>query len=186
MGRSKALLDADGQPFLVRVVRSLRDGGCDPVVVVLREGAGPEAEMALALGSRVVVNPDPRAGPISSIRAALDSLGAGIEGIVVLPVDHPGVKSETVASLVQAGREARGRIVLPRMQGRRGHPALFPASVLDELRNPGLEGGARSVVRRSRDRVVEVEVEDPGVLEDIDDPDRYRMIFGVPPGQVRE
>ena len=159
MGRSKALLDADGQPFLGRVVRSLKDGGCDPIVVVVREDRGPEAELARALGSRVVVNSDPSAGPISSIRAALDSLGEETEGIVVLPVDHPGVKPQTVASLVRAGREAPGRIVLPRTQGRRGHPALFPASVLDELCDPGLEGGARSVVRRSRDRVVEVEVD---------------------------
>ena len=181
MGRPKALLDADGDPFVVRAVRSLLEGGCDPVIVVVRNVEGPIAELARGAGARVIPNPDPSAGPISSIRAALDHVSDAAPGIVVLHVDHPRVRATTVAALIRAARLWPNRIILPRWGGRHGHPPLFPAALLDELRDPRLEGGARTVVHRHGERVVEVEVDDPGILQDIDDPDRYRDVFGISP-----
>ena len=48
MGTSKALMDAGGHSFLARIIGSLRDGGADPILVVVREVEGPEAEEARA------------------------------------------------------------------------------------------------------------------------------------------
>lgn len=177
MGRSKALLDADGASFLVRVVSALREGGCHPVVVVVRDAHGAEAALARELDAEVVLNPDPSPGPISSLRAALGAV-PGTEWMVVLPVDHPGVEAATVATLLAAAREGTAEIVLPRLGEERGHPALFRASVFPELLDPTLEGGARTVVRRDPGRVREVEVADPGVLQDIDEPEEYREAYG--------
>lgn len=201
MGRSKALMDADGASFLARAVGCLREGGCDPVVVVVREREGTaEAREARSAGARVVVNPDPSDGPISSVRAALDALATGaggrgrdtpgrpedpapdgVDAIAVLPVDHPGVNPGTVAALVAALATAGpAAVVVPVHQGRNGHPTLFAAGTFPELRSPELAHGARTVVRRAPDRVVHVPVDDPAIRQDIDRPADYRAWYGAP------
>jgi xanthine dehydrogenase accessory factor len=182
MGQSKALLDAAGTPFLARVVDTLSHGGCGEVVVVVQAPDGPEAQLARTVGARVVTNPDPGEGPITSIRAALASLSVQPEAILVLPVDHPGVRRDTVQALLTASLERPdAHVVVPRHGSRRGHPALFRSSVFAELMDMELAGGARTVVRRDPGRVLEVPVDDPGVVGDIDTPEDYRNAFGTPP-----
>ena len=196
MGRSKALLDAGGAPFLARAVACLLHGGCTGVSVVVRDPSGPEGILALGLGAVVLENADPAAGPISSVRVALDELrrrnrdgGAApdaVQGIALLPVDHPEVRPATVRALLDAAEEVCHRgagsgpgpgIILPRHGEHRGHPALFLAPVWDELLDETLAGGARTVVRRDPGRVLEVAVEDPGIHLDIDRPEEYREHF---------
>ncbi|MDT8341562.1 MAG: XdhC family protein [Longimicrobiales bacterium] len=183
MGRSKALLDADGEPFLARAVAALREGGCERVLVVVSDASGPEARLARRCGARVLSNSEPGPGPISSLRVALRALageGAGVEDVVFLPVDHPDVRPATVAALLAA--PAGPAVVVPRWEGRRGHPVLFRPPVFAELLDPALEGGARTVVRRDPARVLEVEVTDAGVCRDVDTPEAYRARFGRDPG----
>lgn len=92
-------------------------------------------------------------------RAALIILGD-------LPFILPTTYSAVVAAYRGAGRDAA--IVVPRFHGQQGHPVLFDRRHFDEI--AGLEGdvGARSVIRAHPDRVIDVEIEDPGILQDID------------------
>lgn len=186
MGSSKPLLDAGGVAFVQRVVDALSGGGCDPVIVVVRHPDGPEAEMARGAGARVVVNPDPSDGPISSLRAALLHLdssegGEGAEtdvrkptGCAFCPVDHPRIDRHTVARLLDVFRESGAPVVVPVYESRRGHPVLLRRTLFAELLEEELPEGARTVVRRHADDVLEVEVEDSGILVDIDTRREYR------------
>lgn len=179
MGRSKALLDAGGRSFLAATIGALVAGGCDPVVVVVGPGQIDEARRAKAAGAAVLENPDPGEGPITSLRLALAVLGASVEGVAFLPVDHPRVQPETVAALVDAFREGDAPLVLPTLRGDRGHPALFRRTLFAALMDPGLEGGARTVVHAHLEGATLVEVDDAGVVTDIDTPDAYRNAFGT-------
>lgn len=171
MGSPKALLRIEGVPFLSRAVRSLRAGGCAPIIVSVREAGDDIGILALAEADRVVVPEDPEEGPIAGLRAALPHAGQGEGGIVVLPVDHPLVSPETVRAIVAASTEAGASIVLPTHGGRPGHPVFFGPAVFPELMDPELTTeGARSVVRRDSGRVRAVEVEDPGIHADLDTP----------------
>lgn len=185
MGRSKALLDAGGRTFLARLIGSLGDGGCAPVLAVVRDAGGPEALEARSAGADVVLNPDPSAGPISSFRSGLGALDRRVDAVAWCPVDHPLVRADTVAALLEEAARRPGCIVLPVHDGRRGHPAVFPRSVFGELTDPALAGGARTVVRRDPSRVRAVPVDDPGVLADIDTPEEYARRLG-PAGPVEE
>ena len=206
MGSSKPLLDAGGVAFVERVVGALAGGGCSPVLVVVRHADGPEAAMARQTGAKVVINPDPSDGPISSLRTGLRSLvGSGddgdsghesggtenrraedprrIVGCAFCPVDHPRVDARTVGRLVDAFRESDAPIVVPVYESRRGHPVVFRDVVFPELLQEELPEGARTVVHRHDDRILEVEVEDAGVLVDIDTRGEYREHY---PGDFRK
>lgn len=184
MGSSKPLLDAGGLAFVERVVNALAGGGCAPVLVVVRNADGPEAAMARKTGAKVVVNPDPSDGPISSLRTALRSLERRrIAGCAFCPVDHPRIDAETVARLLDAFRETDAPVVVPVYESRRGHPVVFRDALFAELLEQELPEGARTVVHRHEDRILEVEVEDAGVLVDIDTRSEYREHY---PGDHRE
>lgn len=187
MGRPKALLPLGGETFLQRAVRALADGGCDPVFVVLGPGDSASAREAERAGARVLENPEPGEGPITSLRLALAALDASVRGLVYLPVDHPLVRAETVRALLAAARSTRAPIVLPLHASERGHPVVFDRALFPELSDPTLEEGARTVTHRHLGRALSVEVDDPGVLVDIDTPDTYEaVIAGLGhPGDVR-
>jgi nicotine blue oxidoreductase len=172
MRTPKALLELEGATFVETVVARLRDGGCDPVVVVVPEAAAIEAA-ARATEATVVVNHDPGEGPITSLRLALAELGSSPEGFLYLPVDHPFVRSETIGQLLKAAEASSAPLVLPMYAGSRGHPCFFRSALFEELNDPTLEGGARTVVHRHLARAELVAVDDPGVLADIDTPHAY-------------
>lgn len=173
MGTSKALLDAGGRTFLACVASALAEGGCRPILVVVRDPGGAEASEALGLGLEVVVNPDPREGPISSLRSAIRSLPEEVEGMAVCPVDHPLVSPSTVTSLLDAWKRHPAVAVVPTHEGRRGHPALLGRVLFPELLEEGLEAGARTVLRRHPDEIVEVPVSEVGILVDVDTMEDY-------------
>ena len=177
MGRSKALMDAGGRSFLAAAAGALAGGGCDPVVVVVGPGQVEEARKATGAGAVVLRNPDPGEGPITSLRIALSALG-GVEGVAYLPVDHPRVQPETVATLLEAFRAGSAPLVLPVHRGKRGHPAIFGRALFPALADPHLQGGARTVVHAHLGEARLVEVDDPGVVLDIDTPETYRDAFG--------
>lgn len=176
MGATKALLELDGRTFLERVVAALAEGGCTSVLVVIPEGDGALEAAARAAGGDAVPNPDPGEGPITSLRLAIARVAGAAAGVAYLPVDHPLVRPATIARLLDAARESGAPLTVPVLGARRGHPAIFAASLFEELVDPALEGGARVVVHRRLDEARLVEVDDPGVLADIDTPDAYAAL----------
>ena len=181
MGRPKALLRVEDQSFLERTVRALRGGGCDPVFVVVAPGDDHGEREAVAAGARVLVNPDPGEGPITSLRLALAELDDSAAGLVYLPVDHPMVRPETVGALLGVARASGAALILPVYDSERGHPAVFGRALFAELSDPALEGGARTVTYRHLDDARLVEVDDAGVLTDIDTPEIYEAAIGGRP-----
>jgi CTP:molybdopterin cytidylyltransferase MocA len=182
MGRDKGLLPLpDGGTFLSRLTRSLLEGGCAEVVAVV--GAAEPAFRAAVerdrLPVRLVRNPDPSRGQLSSLHQALDDLAPRApRAVMMAPVDLPLVTPETVRAVIEAWNRSGAPIVRPSRGGRHGHPVLFDARVLTELRAADLSVGARAVVRAHASESLDVEVDDAGAFEDIDTPEDYRRVFG--------
>lgn len=62
-------------------------------------------------------------------------------------------------------------IVRPRYKGKVGHPVIFGRHFWPELQRAEGEGGAREVFKRRIEHCIWVDVDDPGVILDIDYPD---------------
>ncbi len=182
MGGPKALQPLDGRSFVEHILATMRDAGVAPRYVVGRDAA-PALRAACARGgARLLVNPDPDRGMLSSIHVCLDAIGreeaaeraptgmATIDALFVAPVDCPRVRAATVATLVAAFARTGASIVVPRFGERRGHPTLFARALFAELRAAPLDVGARAVVRAHAPDRVEVSVDDPAVLDDFDRP----------------
>lgn len=175
MGAPKPLLTVEGRTFVRAAVETLRGGGCGSVVVVV---AGPEAGAEASDAGAVMVEGRPDAEQVDSLRTALEHVAAEIAAVLVLPVDHPLVRTTTVRELITASGMDPDAVIRPVYRGRPGHPTLFPRAFWTALRDPALLRGARSVVESPGTRTVDVDVDDPGVVADIDTPAAYRRYVG--------
>lgn len=176
MGSAKSLLEIEGRTFLEHALGILAGGGCEPLVVVLPDGAsaGRAGELARAGGAEAVENPLAGAEQIDSLRIGLAALPEDVDAAVVLPVDHPLAGAETVRALVGAFGASGAPIVRPVYRDRPGHPVLFARAVWGELADPALDRGARDVVHRHAGEILDVPLDDRGVHVDVDTPDDYR------------
>lgn len=177
MGTNKGLLEVEGRSFLRRTVHALAEGGCEPVLVVVAEGEEALAAEADAAGAIVLLNPDPGDGPITSLRIALGAIDRSMEGVAYLPVDHPMVRPETVRNLLDAARASGSALTIPTYESKRGHPAVFGKALFDELLDPKLVGGAKTVVYRHLSDALLLDVDDGGVVIDIDTPAEYEGVL---------
>ena len=150
-GGPKAPHVIDGERLGDRAVRVLREGGCDPVVVVLGAWIGdvPDAD--------VVVNDGWSEGMGSSLRLGLDQLAqhadADIDSALVTLVDLVGLTSDAVARLV--GCDAP--LAAASYDGRRGHPVRFARALWPDVAASAQgDAGARGYLAELPPLLVEV------------------------------
>jgi molybdenum cofactor cytidylyltransferase len=171
MGSPKALLDYRGETFVSRLIRVF-SGVCEPVIVVA--GVHGSAITEHVGGSaKVVINPDPDRGQLSSLQTALAVTPADCEGFLFTPVDCPTVDERTVAILMDRLRDGDAPFVIPRFSGKRGHPVCVRGSLIAEFLAQPPTDETRAIVNRHEAEIEYVDVPDAGVLADIDDMETY-------------
>jgi len=70
--------------------------------------------------------------------------------------------------------------MLPTYQRRRGHPVLFASEVLQEILALPASQGANIVVHKDPNRIIEVPVNAPGILVDVDTPEQFKLLTKDP------
>jgi molybdenum cofactor cytidylyltransferase len=165
-GGGKLLVEIAGAPMLQHTVASLLDAGASLVVVV---AATPEALASVAIVNdtrvTIAVNPDPDRGMFSSIQIGLAATD-GPTPVLVLPGDMPFVKRETVGhTATECVRTSR--VIVPTHDGRRGHPVAIPRALVADLLAENAAGSLKDALH-SVDAPLTIEVDDPGILRDVD------------------
>src|SRR5690606_6991 len=116
----------------------------------------------------VVINPQPDRGMFSSIQTGLAAVRGNVP-VVVLPGDMPFVKAGTVNALA-AAHEREGAAVVASYAGRHGHPIIVPAAAREDLLAQPPTTTLKDALVDLAMSPVGVEVDDPGVLRDVDVP----------------
>ncbi|MEU8120167.1 nucleotidyltransferase family protein [Spirillospora sp. NPDC049024] len=174
LGRPKATLELDGERLVDRGVRTLRDGGCSPVLVV----AG--AAQIEVIGAVVVPNPDWRDGMGSSLRAGLAALPPRCPAVVVALVDQPLVTPAAVARLIAAYEEGAA-IAVAAYGGAPRNPVLLTAAHFAGAAEAAVgDQGARGYLRAHPELVTQVPCDDVAAPDDIDTPDDLSAIEETP------
>ncbi len=168
MGTPKALLDIDGTTYVTKITQTAKAAGASGVSVVVGPPDGDKIKAKLPPGAGSVWNPDPTRGMLSSVQWAVNgALPPKTAAILVWPVDHPMVKQETVRRILDA---APGKLVIPRHNGKGGHPVRIPRALFGQLTSLDPEKGLHALIEANPAQVAYVEVDDAGVVEDIDTP----------------
>lgn len=182
MGRPKALLPTPhtGRTFVTQLIHTFQRGGLERIAVVGRPGdAGLQDEIGRA-DPRVdyLPNPSHELGQLSSLLVGVDYADrCGATRLLVVPVDMPLIRAETVRAALEAFDEATHPVLRVTHRGHHGHPVIFGAGMFPLLRRADPAVGAKAVLREDPTRVHDLDVDDPGVLRDIDLPAEYRQLF---------
>ena len=174
MGSPKALLRYRDDTFLDRLV-GLFAARCSPVIAVL----GAEAERIRSSSpsaATYVVNPNYAGGQTTSMQCGLRAVPPEADGVLFTLVDHPAVLPATIDVLLTEPRATLLRV--PRYHGRRGHPIWFSRDLIPEFLALPETGAARDVVHDHAAQTEFLDVDDLGILADIDDPEAYRCLIG--------
>lgn len=167
MGCSKQLLPLADKPLIRWCLDTLLAAGIDDIIVVL----GPSGKaIAAAINDydlKLVWNTEPASDMAGSVRAALGKLPLPTSSVLILPVDHPWVAPSTITALMEVHGRQPEKITIPVHLGRKGHPVIFPRSVIKELHShPTL----RDIVRKQSSRLQLVEVADEAILHNLNTP----------------
>ena len=169
---NKLLAELDGKPIVRRTVEAVLASRARPVIVVTGHMADAVATAIAGLDVQVVHNPDFVAGLSSSLKAGLRALPNGLDGCIVALGDMPRIEAAHIDRLIAAFAPKEGRsIVVPVHGGKRGNPVLFAAAYLSEMLEVAGDTGARHIIGRYADEVVEVDLGSDAIFIDVDTPE---------------
>jgi molybdenum cofactor cytidylyltransferase len=179
MGRPKLLLPWGESTVVGSLVAALLDGGVEHLCLVTAPGDEALARWGEERSLGVAVNPTPQRGMLSSIQTGVAAL-APVEGpLLVTPADLPELSAATVRRLLEALTAAGSPLAVPLHRGRRGHPLAVAPARVPEIAALDPAVGLRQLLERHAAEVLEVPVDDPGCLRDIDTPEDYRRLTGL-------
>jgi molybdenum cofactor cytidylyltransferase len=167
-GELKQLLKVGRTTLLETVVDGFLNSSVDEVVVVLGFRADDILANSKFRTARVVVNPDYEQGLGTSLRTGIDAIDPKANAAIVALGDQPLLAVKTIDSLIGKYSETHGPIVAPFYGRRRGNPVLFDRSLFSELKKLHGDEGAKTMIERLGENIVKVNVDDPGVVFDID------------------
>ena len=167
--RNKLLCEIDGAPMVRRVVETLIDADVGEVIVVTGHDAPSVAAAVAGLDLRLAHNAGYRSGLSSSLAAGLAAVPDTADGALICLGDMPLIGADTIKRIVAEFAPSLGKeICAPVRHGRRGHPVLFGRSLFKDLQALTGDVGGRKLFDAFPTRVVEVIVDDEGILTDFD------------------
>jgi molybdenum cofactor cytidylyltransferase len=169
--RNKLLAEIDGTPMVARVVDAVSQSRARPVIVVTGHQADRVRQILAGRAAIFVHNPEFAEGLSTSLKAGLSQLPDDVDAALVCLGDMPRVTPRMIDRLIAAYDPVEGRaICVPTCRGKRGNPVLWDRRFFAEMQSVAGDVGARHLIGQHAELVAEVEMDDDGVLIDIDTP----------------
>jgi molybdenum cofactor cytidylyltransferase len=176
-GPNKLLAEIGGRPLVRIAAEEALASRARPVIVVTGHQRD-KVEAALdGLNVERVHNPHFADGLSTSLKAGLAALPADVDGAVICLGDMPQVSGSLIDRLANAFDPERGAlIVVPTIEGKRGNPVVWSRRFFHELATLEGDVGARHLIGRYPEAVVEVPLADRGALVDVDTPEALSRV----------
>lgn len=168
-GTCKMLLDIGGITLIESCIRSMYDT-CSKILVVGGHNFENIARVVAKYDKiKLVYNSNYMEGMFSSVKEGFRHVSG--DRFFFTPGDYPLVKSETYREMLRGG----GDIVIPIFCGKKGHPILIKTRLTEELIHSTKYSTLREFIRDKGH--TPLEVQDKGILMDIDTMEDYRQIL---------
>ena len=174
MGSQKLVLSYGESTIIETVIDNVLQSHVDQVLVVL--GANHK-KVRGAIGNRPVqfcYNQDHEKGMLSSVICGIRNLPEDAGSVLIFLGDQPGIPAAVTNKVIEAYNENLKGIVIPVHNHRRGHPLLVDMKYRKKMESIDLEEGLRKLRHQFPEDVLEIEVDEAGILVDIDTREDYR------------
>jgi CTP:molybdopterin cytidylyltransferase MocA len=155
-GMPKVDAGYNGISFSEKILKTLSESGIDKSIVI-RDIETPDMLASLKVGMY-----------------SFQSQNVHPDGWLIWPVDHPTVRADTVRFMIKVFSTRTNSIIIPRHDNQNGHPIIIPASlVIPDQYQPN---GLKDVIMLSHLPVHFIEVDDPGILVNINYPEDVNYV----------
>jgi molybdenum cofactor cytidylyltransferase len=177
MGRQKLLLSFGEKTIIETVVYNAVRSELAEILVVLGSNAEKIGEKIKDLPVKISVNPNFRRGMLSSIQWGFGVLPEDTSAVMVMLGDQPFIPNSVINKLINVYQKTGKGIILPVYNKKRGHPVLIDMKYRDEVKQINPDESLRVLIHSHNDDILEVEVDAPGILKDIDTIEDYKSSF---------
>ncbi len=185
MGSQKLLLPFGKSTIIETVIDNVLSSSIDHAMVVLGANQEKIQDTIRNLPVQFCHNKEHDSGMLSSVICGIRSLPADAVSALIYLGDQPDIPPAVTNSVIDAYKEELVGIVIPVHANRRGHPLLVDMKYRKEIESLNLEEGLRSLRHHFPDDVMEVEVDEPGILVDIDTREDYKKATKAAPPESR-
>lgn len=169
VGTPKLKLKIGEEYFVNLIITKLKSAGIENIVCVIRND-DEEWFKQNAKPVQRIINYKPESGMIHSVMLGINQLKES-DGVLIFPVDHPLVQTETVKILINTFEENNTSIIKPFINDLSGHPILIPNKLFDAILQNNADNNLNNIILDSNLTVKKVEVEDSGITKNINKKD---------------
>lgn len=176
-GSPKALAKLHDGTVVERLQTMLTETQVSEIIVVL--GAYADQIKPYILDHkkvRSVYNKDYNFGQTSSFKAGLEGVSDSTQGVLLLPVDYPIIRADTIDQLIQCFLDKHPPVLIPTFEGSKGHPPLFSIDLREEFLALDNESGLNTIAHAHQAETTVLSVEDVGVVSAFNTVDEFELI----------
>lgn len=174
MGKFKPLLSLGDELVIERVLKVSKSVRIKDIVVVTGYKKEALVPIIRRQGAREAFNPDFEKGMFTSIQAGAAAMPSDLDGFFIMPVDCPLMTGAVLEGLI--GQFEEDRFCVPCYRGKKGHPLLVPITYREEIICHDGTNGLKAITDRDPEKMKRIEVDDEGVVMDMDTPQAYEEI----------
>jgi molybdenum cofactor cytidylyltransferase len=173
MNAPKMLLPFLGTTIIETVIANVKASEIENTIIVL--GSFKEEILSVVNDASVICcfNEYYKEGMLSSVKCGFRNLPETCSAVLVFQGDQPMIGKLVINEIIRAYIKSQKGIVMPVYDKKRGHPLLIDMKYRDEIENLKPEEGLRSLAANFNNDVLEVELNNPEILRDIDTHEDY-------------
>jgi len=163
-GSPKALAKVNDHMLLEQTQYMLLESNLHDIIIVL--GADAKRIEPFVLNHKrikLVYNKDYNFGQTSSFQAGLKNISKISSGVMLLPIDYPVIKTETINGLISYYKKKHPKVIIPSFKGKKGHPPLFNIKLKNEFLKLDKSKGLNTVSYHHNDNTIILPLNDPGI-----------------------
>lgn len=168
MREPKMLLPYQGMTIIEKVIENVLSSNIENVLVVVGADAEAIIQVLSGLKVRYCCNERFKEGMLSSVKCGFRSLPDDTDAALVFQGDQPFIGAVVINDLISGYTRSDKGIAIPVYKEKRGHPILIDRKYRNKIDNLSDEKGLRSLALDFPDDVLEVRVDTPEILRDID------------------
>jgi len=174
MGRSKQLLQIDGEALLTRTIEAVKTAGIsnEAITVVLGSNYEQHRTLIQPLHTRILHHVDWENGMGSSIKYGLAHIvNENPAGLLILVCDQPLLTPTHLLKLIDQFNEMPTAIIASGYNNTVGVPVIFPSAVWSQLTRIEDHQGAKNVMKQNEDKLITVDFPEGAI--DLDTPEDH-------------
>ncbi len=173
-GENKLTKKIKGLPLINHSIKNILNSSIDEIIIVL----GHEKEIIEKFIDKdkkikLVFNKNFDNGMASSIKVGLDRLSKNTEVFFICLGDMPEVKPNIYNKLVE--NKNNNKIVVPIYNNMQGNPVLFPMSMKKEIMQLDGDVGAKEVLSKNQDKILNLKINDEGIIKNYNTLDSFNI-----------